>query len=216
MDFPSRLARIEERISEACRKAGRCREEVQLIAISKNFGGEAIWEAYQAGLRHFGESRLQEAIPKIEALPKDIVWHFVGRLQTNKAKRVAELFPAIHSLENERQLAEISKADHKVDCLIELNLGQETQKSGVFPSNLAGMWKTVLQFPQVRFRGLMAIGPALDDPEAMRPYFRELRRLGETVGAEWLSMGMSDNFEVAIQEGATHIRIGTALFGDRS
>jgi len=215
MDFPTRLAQIEERIANACRMVGRQRESVQLIAVSKNVEIERIRAAYDAGLRHFGESRLQEALPKIEALPGDAIWHFIGPLQSNKAKRTAERFDVIHSLENERQLAEISKSSRPVNGLIELNIAEESQKSGVFPSNLARMWKTVLQCPQVRFRGLMAIGPALDDPEAMRPYFRELRRLGETVGAEWLSMGMSGDFEVGIQEGATHIRVGSAIFGER-
>lgn len=209
------MAKLENRIAAACASSGRRREDVCLIAVSKNVGVDPIRQAYEAGQRHFGESRLQEAIPKIEALPPDAVWHFVGPLQSNKARRVAECFSAVHSLENERQLTEIAKSSHPVDGLIELNIAEEPQKSGVFPSNLARMWKTVLQCPQVRLRGLMAIGPASDDPEAMRPYFREVNRLGKIVGAEWLSMGMSGDFEVAIQEGATHIRVGTALFGER-
>lgn len=216
MDIASRLNRIRERIEVAAHSVGRDSTAVTLIAVSKTVGIDAIREAYDAGQRHFGESRLQEAMPKIEALPGDIVWHFVGTLQSNKAKRVAERFDVIHTLESESQLREIGKAGRVVDGLIEVNIANEPQKSGISVKNLEAFANSGLQYPSVHLRGLMTIGPPNLDPEAMRPFFRDLRTLGERIGGQWLSMGMSDDFEVAIQEGATHVRVGTAIFGSRS
>ena len=160
-------------------------------------------------------NRLQEAIPKIEALPGDITWHYIGKLQSNKAKKAAQYFPDIHTLETEGQLKEIEKQSNQASGLIELNLSSEAQKSGISGKMLDDFHTAVLECNHVRFRGLMTVGPNLEDPEGMRPYFKELRRLGEQVGAEWLSMGMSGDFEVAIQEGATHVRVGSAIFGSR-
>lgn len=216
MDIASRLERIRGRIEIAARSVGRDPAEVTLVGVSKTVGIDAIREAYDAGQRHFGESRLQEALPKIEALPSDIVWHFVGTLQSNKAKRVAQQFGVIHTLESESQLKEMAKAGRDVDGLIEVNIADEPQKSGISVKNLEAFANSGLQYPSVHLRGLMTIGPPLRDPEAMRPFFRELRALGERVGGQWLSMGMSDDFDVAIQEGATHVRVGTAIFGSRS
>jgi pyridoxal phosphate enzyme (YggS family) len=183
--------------------------------VTKSVPVDQIQAAYDLGLRHFGESKLQEAIPKIEALPRDIVWHFIGKLQSNKAKKVAQLFSVIHALDSENQLREIEKGRQNVEGLIEVNIADEPQKSGISTESLDEYVKAVLQCHHVRFRGLMTIGPNLHDPEHMRPYFIRLRKLGEQVGAEWLSMGMSADFDVAIQEGATHIRVGSALFGER-
>lgn len=216
MDIASRLNRIRGQIEIAARSVGREPEDVTLIAVSKTVGIEAIREAYDAGQRHFGESRLQEAMPKTEALPDDIVWHFVGTLQSNKAKRAAQLFDVIHTLESESQLREIAKAGRDIDGLIEVNIADEPQKSGISVKNLEAFANSGLQYPSVHLRGLMTIGPPLLDPEAMRPFFRELRKLGDGIGGQWLSMGMSDDFDVAIQEGATHVRVGTAIFGSRS
>lgn len=216
MSFRERLAEIEDRINSACHAAGRRREEVTLVAVSKTFPCESIRKAYEAGLRVFGESKLQEAVPKVEALPKDIDWHFVGKLQSNKARKAAELFRVIHSIESESQLKELAKGNAEVDVLIEVNIAREPQKSGILPAHLDRFIETVLQCPRVQLKGLMTIGPALQNAEEMRPYFRALRQLGEEAGTEWLSMGMSSDFDVAIQEGATHIRVGTALFGERA
>lgn len=216
MDIASRLDRIRERIEIAARSVGRDPSEVTLIAVSKTVDVEAIQSAYDVGQRHFGESRLQEALPKIEALPTDIVWHFIGKLQSNKAKRAAMSFAVIHTLESDSQLRELAKAGREVDGLIEVNIADEPQKSGISAKNLEAFANSGLQYPSVHLRGLMTIGPPLQDPEAMRPFFRELRMLGERIGGQWLSMGMSDDFEVAIQEGATHVRVGTAIFGSRS
>jgi len=216
VDIASRLDRIRERIEIAARSVGRDPSEVTLIAVSKTVDVEAIQSAYDVGQRHFGESRLQEALPKIEALPTDIVWHFIGKLQSNKAKRAAMSFAVIHTLESDSQLRELAKAGREVDGLIEVNIADEPQKSGISAKNLEAFANSGLQYPSVHLRGLMTIGPPLQDPEAMRPFFRELRMLGERIGGQWLSMGMSDDFEVAIQEGATHVRVGTAIFGSRS
>ena len=209
------LSSIQIRIERACEQSDRDPASVTLIAVTKTVSFERIHEAYDLGLRHFGESRLQEALPKIEALPKDIVWHFIGKLQSNKAKRAAEHFPVIHSLDSENQLREIEKAGKPVDGCIQVNIANEPQKTGISAESIDAFKGLVIQSHHVRFRGLMTIGPNLDDPEQMRPYFRRLRELGEQVGAEWLSMGMSGDFDVAVQEGATHIRVGSALFGER-
>lgn len=172
--------------------------------------------AYEAGHRHFGESRLQEALSKIEALPRDCVWHFVGTLQSNKAKRVGGAFAVVHTIDREVQLKELAKAGRELDVLIEVNVGREQQKSGVLPEDVEAFAKTVLQYEDIRMRGLMGIGPLNPNAELMRPFFRELRALNERIGGQWLSMGMSNDFEVAIQEGSSHVRVGTALFGARN
>jgi PLP dependent protein len=183
--------------------------------VSKTFPINAIREAYDAGQRHFGESKLQEALPKIEALPPDITWHFIGKLQSNKARKAAEVFDVIHSLENERQLQELSRGSRRITGLVEVNIAEEVQKSGVLPAEVAHFWKKVLQCEQVHPKGLMTIGPANLSSEAIRPFFRTMRELLQLMGGEWLSMGMSHDFDVALQEGATHIRVGTAIFGSR-
>ena len=187
---------------------------VTLIAVSKTHPADSIRAMYDLGHRVFGESRLQEAIPKIEALPGDIEWHFIGKLQSNKAKKATEYFRAIHTIESESQLKELAKG-RPIDGLVEVNIGEEPQKSGIAPEMLDDFLKIVLQYDQVKFRGLMAIGPAHPNAEAMRPYFQRMFRLNERVQGEWLSIGMSQDFDVAIQEGATHVRVGTALFGER-
>ncbi len=215
MGIRARLEQLNRQIEDASRDAGR-EGDVTLIAVSKNFPVEAIQEAYDSGQRHFGESRLQEALPKIEVLPKDIVWHFVGKLQSNKAKKIAERFDVIHTLENERQVAEIAKTGRKIQGFIEVNIAEEAQKSGIFPRQLDEVTQFVLDCPYIQLCGLMTVGPAQPNAEAMRPYFAEMRRLAKERNLSQLSMGMSNDFDVAIQEGATHVRIGTALFGARN
>jgi PLP dependent protein len=210
------LSRIQDDIKASCALAGRNPGEVTLIAVTKTVPIEAIQEAYEAGHRHFGESRLQEAQPKIETLPSDIVWHFIGHLQSNKAKKVAQLFKVIHTLDSESQLKEISKAETQIEGFIEVNIAKESQKAGLSPDSLDEFKAIVLNYPQVHLTGLMTIGPALDDPELSRRYFRELRNHAKRLGVNKLSMGMSQDFDVAIQEGATHVRVGSAIFGSRA
>lgn len=195
---------------------GRDPAEVTLIAVTKTVPVEVIRMAYDLGHRDFGENRVQEAIPKIAALPNDIRWHFIGTLQSNKARRVGTHFAVVHTLESESQLVELTKAGKVIDGLIEVNIGSEAQKSGILSTELPKFSKIVVQYPLVRLRGLMTVGPVHPNAELMRPFFRELRELGERIGGAWLSMGMSNNFEVAIQEGSTHVRVGSALFGARS
>lgn len=215
MTLADRLDHLESRIQAACASVGRPRDSVTLIAVSKTVPIETIAEAYGLGLRDFGESKLQEALPKIEALPKDIRWHFIGKLQSNKARRAAQACQVIHTLESEAQLKEMSKITGTVDGLIEVNIGEEPQKSGVLPGELDRFWARTLDCLAIRLRGLMAIGPDTEDLEQTRRLFAQMRLLNERLGGQWLSIGMSGDFEVAIQEGASHVRVGTALFGAR-
>jgi PLP dependent protein len=209
------LRAVQERIVRAAESCGRDPATITLIAVSKTVPIEKIREAYDQGQRHFGESRLQEAIPKIESLPNDIVWHFIGKLQSNKAKRAAQLFDVIHTLESEAQMKEIAKAGRRIDGLIEVNIGDESQKSGVSLDALANFHEIVLRYELVNLRGLMSVGPAHPNAELMRPYFQAVAEANRRMSGDWLSLGMSNDFEVAIQEGSTHIRVGSALFGAR-
>lgn len=215
MPIARNLSLINQRIASACESVGRNPSEITLIAVSKTFTFDDIQEAYDAGHRHFGESRLQEAQPKIEALPTDIVWHFIGTLQSNKAKKIAQLFPVIHTIDSESKLKEISKAERLIEGFIEVNIANEPQKAGISPDSLDVFGQTVLSYSQVHLTGLMTIGPTVSDPEQSRLYFRQLRNHAHRLGVEKLSMGMSQDFDVAIQEGATHIRVGSAIFGKR-
>lgn len=207
-----RWERVKASVEAVASRAGR---EVTLVAISKTHSVEAIRTLYEAGQRHFGESRLQEAVGKIEVLPNDIVWHFVGQLQSNKARRISGLFDVVQTISNERQLIELSKGPKPIDVLIEVNIANEPQKGGISPENVVPFAQKVLQYSHANLRGLMTIGPMRENSEEMRPFFRELRLLNERIGGEWLSMGMSADYEVAIQEGSTHVRVGTAIFGER-
>lgn len=211
----SRLREIEDSIAEAARSVGRGPEEVTLVAVSKTVPVAKMLAAYELGVRHFGESRLQEALPKVREMPGDVTWHFIGRLQSNKARKVAETFDVVHSLDSPGQLREIAKAGRTIDGLVEVNVSGEEQKGGVSPLALDAALFDLAQCLNVRWRGLMAIGPLTPDPALRREAFRRLADAGRRVGAEWLSMGMSDDYRAAIQEGATHVRIGSALFGER-
>lgn len=209
------LRGIERRIEAACKKAGRDRSEITLIAVTKTVPVETIQIAYDLGLRCFGENRYQEADAKIERLPKDIKWHFIGTLQSNKAKRIAERFSAVHTIASLSHIREIAKSPKTIDGLVEVNIAKEPQKAGVETEGVDEIVRQVLYCSSIAFRGLMTVGPFHFEPEAMRPFFRRMRELNERVGGQWLSMGMSNDFDVAIQEGATHIRVGTLLFGAR-
>lgn len=215
MSVSSNLRDVRDRIRVASDAAHRDPDQITLIAVSKTQPIELIKEAYDAGQRHFGESRLQEAQSKIESMPEDVVWHFIGTLQSNKAKKIASLFSVIHTFCKEDHIREADKANRQVEALIEVNIAREPQKAGISPEELDEYHRKVIQSSYVKFRGLMTIGPAMVEAEQERAYFGELRRLGGLVGADWLSMGMSGDFEVAIQEGSTHVRVGTAIFGSR-
>jgi len=226
MSYCDRLNRVEERIERACKRVGRRREEVTLLGASKTVPPEVIKEFFNCGLRTFGENRVQEFLKKYEVL-KDlpIDWHFIGRLQTNKVKYLMGKVSLIHSLDRIHLADEIQKRAEKAelvqDVLIEVNLGGEETKGGVPPEGLKGLLEYVLGKENLKVKGLMTIPPYLEDPEEVRPYFSKLRKLKEEMEREFginlphLSMGMSHDFEIAIEEGATIVRVGTLLFGER-
>ena len=212
----TRFAVVKERIARACDACGRDPASVTLVAVSKTVPRDLVQAAYDLGQRHFGESRWKEAQTKVHALPEDCFWHFIGRLQSNKALVVGRTFDVIHTLENERQLEQLDQLDQQIDGMVQVNLGREAQKSGVFAEDLDDVVRSVSKHGQVRFRGLMTIGPAEASPEETRRIFRKLAEHNRRLGGDWLSMGMSHDLELAVQEGSTHIRVGTALFGDRA
>jgi pyridoxal phosphate enzyme (YggS family) len=215
MNVRERLAVVCERMNRAAESVNRDSSSITLIAVSKTQPTEAIRELYDLGVRDFGESKLQEAIPKIEALPSDIVWHFIGHLQSNKAKRCAEYFPVVHSISSESQLREIDKGHRSVHGFLEINIAHEEKKSGIDLNSIDQFLSVALQYKQTNLRGLMTVGPNVQDATAMRPYFRSIADAATRIGLPWISMGMSSDFEVGIQEGATHVRVGSALFGAR-
>ena len=221
-----RLDFVEEKILKACERAKRKREEVLLLGASKSVPAERLRDFFQCGLRVFGENRVQEFLKKWESL-KDlpIDWHFIGRLQSNKVKYIIDKVSLIHSLDRQSILEELSKRAENIgkvqEVLIEVNVGGEETKGGVEPSNLKGFFEVCLKAKGIKVTGLMCIPPYREDPEEVRPYFAMLRKLRDELEEEFkvrlthLSMGMSHDFEVAIEEGATIVRIGTLLFGSR-
>jgi len=218
MVLRQRIAQVEERIERAAARAGRRRDEITLVAITKRFGVETIREAYLAGLRHFGENYVQEFESKAPDLADlaEARFHFVGHLQSNKTRRAAELFHVIETVDSEKLARRINDIGTLIDVMLEVKLSPEQAKSGVAPDELTALVEAVRACPNLRLAGLMTMPPWSEDAEASRPYFQRLRALAEHHGLACLSMGMSQDFEVAIEEGATHIRVGTALFGPRS
>ena len=221
------LSILRGRIAAASARAGRDPREVKLVAVSKNIDVERIVLAVEAGVRDFGENRVQEAAEKIPRVHADVTWHFVGHLQRNKAKEAVELFSLIHSLDSIRLARELDRrcemADSTIDLLLQVNISGETTKFGVPPEMARDVLLEIARYERLRVRGLMVIAPYSDNPEDARPWFsqarqlmRELGRLSiSNVSMDELSMGMSGDYEVAIEEGATIIRVGTAIFGER-
>jgi pyridoxal phosphate enzyme (YggS family) len=213
-----RAREIARRVELAARRAGRPPSAVTLVAASKSQPPAALAEAFAAGIRVFGENRVQEAEPKIAALPGPR-WHFIGRLQRNKARRAVELFELIHSVDSVRlaeALARLGEERGRPVCvLVEVNLGGEATKGGFEVDELPEALAALAGRPGLEVQGLMTIPPPVDDPEQSRPFFRRLAELARRHDLPQLSMGMSDDFEVAIEEGATFVRVGTALFGER-
>ena len=211
---------MRERIARACQRAGREPGSVTLVAVSKGQPVEAIRAAYAAGLRHFGENRIQEAVPKIEAAEGtgvEATWHLVGHLQSNKAKTAALAFDVVHSVDSARLLARLDgAAPAPRDVLLQVNVTAEPQKQGVAPGEVEALVETAREAANLRLRGLMTIAPMATDPEDVRPVFRDLRDLADRFALTELSMGMTDDFEVAIEEGATLVRVGRAIFGERT
>ncbi len=221
--------RIMEEIEKACQRAGRRPEEVRLLAATKTRTPDEIREAYSIGIRLFGENRVQEAREKIPQL-KDLEgaeWHMIGHLQTNKVKYAVELFNCIETLDRKELVDELLKRMERkgvesMKLLVEVKLSPEESKHGCSPEKVEELLEYTLQFPQLKVLGFMTVPPYLENPEEVRPFFRELRqvrdRMERVFGREFpeLSMGMSHDFPVAVEEGATIVRIGTALFGPRS
>ncbi len=225
--MPERLARIRARIESAAERAGRPSGSVTLMGVSKTQPASAVAEAFQAGLRVFGENRVQEGLAKARELPLEIEWHLIGPLQSNKVRAALDLFHTIHSIDRlsiaEAVEREAAKRGIAVTGFLEVNLGSEETKHGFPAEDLAETVRPLAAYRHLRIAGLMAIPPLGRAAEESRPWFRRLRALRDELAANpawagfpgWLSMGMSDDFEVAIEEGATHVRVGTALFGPR-
>jgi PLP dependent protein len=216
-----RLNQVEERIHIAVARAGRSRSEVTLIAVTKKFPANVTLEAYALGLRHFGENYVQEFETKHPALASltspgaDAVFHLIGHLQSNKTRIAAELFQVIETVDSEKLARRLDQAGTPLEVMIEVKLSEEESKAGVAPEALPALIEAIRACPNLRLSGLMTMPPWSDEPEQTRPYFRKLAALARTHSLPKLSMGMSHDLEAAIEEGATHIRIGTALFGPR-
>ncbi len=232
MSIAANILSAQERIAAAARRAGRNTADIALMAVSKTQPPERIREAYYAGQRLFGENRVQEFAAKSEALREldAAEWHMIGHLQTNKAAKTAELFRAVDSVDSLKLAEKLDAAarnlGRKLDVLVEINVGGEEAKSGVAPDSQE-LEELLLAAPRLEglaFRGLMTVPPFTVDPEGARPYFRKLCELRDALGAralpavnmDQLSMGMSHDFEVAVEEGSTCVRVGTAIFGERA
>lgn len=221
--FADRLKIVEERIANACIHAGRPRESVRLLAVSKTKPPEAVREAVEAGLHSFGENRVQEASSKISMCPGGLEWHLIGHLQTNKAKQAAQLFQMVHSVDSLKLLTALdTHARTTLPVLLQVNVAGEAAKFGMRPDEVADVIEAANQMKNVEVHGLMTIPPFSPDPEKTRVHFAALRTLRDQLQEETgtplpeLSMGMSHDLEIAIQEGSTWVRIGTDLFGGRN
>lgn len=213
-----RLEQVEQRIESAARRAGRARSDVNLIAVTKKFPPDVIRQAFELGLRRFGENYVQEFEVKHPALA-DLAgaeFHFIGHLQSNKTRVAADLFQVIETVDSEKIARRLDQAGRPLEVMIEVKLSGEEAKSGAAPETLPALIAAIRACGNLRLTGLMTMPPWSDDQEQTRPYFRRLAELGRTHGLPKLSMGMSHDFEAAIEEGATHIRVGTALFGPRA
>ena len=221
------LSKVMERIARAARRAGRDPDDVVLIAASKGIEVDRLKEGLSAGIRVFGESKVQEAMPKLQVLGKEAEWHFIGHLQSNKVKYVVGAFTLIHSVDSIELSEEINSRAEKMgmiqNFLLEVNVSGEKGKFGVMPDNVIAITNALSGLKYISLKGFMTIPPYSDDPEDARPYFRILREIRDkarqtgifTDDCGELSMGMSDDFETAIEEGATMVRVGTAIFGTR-
>lgn len=218
---------VQENIDASCKKAGRERKDVQLIAVSKTKPIEKLSQLYEHGCRDFGENKVQELVEKYEALPKDIRWHMIGHLQRNKVKYIVDKVFLIHSVDSLRLAEEISKEACKknvtVNILIEVNVAQEETKFGLKAEETAELIRQISALPGICVKGLMTIAPYVENAEENRQYFRKLKQLSvdimhkniDNISMGSLSMGMSGDYLVAVEEGATYVRVGTSIFGER-
>lgn len=226
MTVSQNLARVRDTIGKTCERCGRDGNEVMLVAVCKNVSAEMVAEAAAAGHRYFGENRVQEARDKIPLTPPELTWHMVGTLQKNKAKDAVKLFSWIHSVDSLDLARAIDKraalAGRKMNVLIEVKLSPENSKFGVLPEDAENLVGEILSMEHLSVRGLMTIPPYSPEPEDSRPYFKKLKIIKEEIGKklgladfDQLSMGMSADYDIAIEEGATMVRVGTAIFGPR-
>ncbi|HEX3580934.1 MAG TPA: YggS family pyridoxal phosphate-dependent enzyme [Thermoanaerobaculia bacterium] len=215
-EIAAHLAAVNARIEAACMKAGRKREEVTLVAVSKTFPAEAVTNAIAAGATHVGENKVQEAREKKPLVQGNARWHLIGHLQSNKAKDAVRLFDVIETVDSVELAEKLGKAalaiGKKQEILIQVNVGREEQKSGADPTDVPALAREMAGIDGISLRGLMAIPPFDQEP---RPYFRSMRELQQRTGVAELSMGMSEDFEIAIEEGSTIVRVGRAIFGAR-
>ena len=222
------LAQVEENIEKACKKAGRDRSEVTLIAVSKTKPVSMLQEIYDENIRHFGENKVQELCDKIEQLPEDIHWHMIGHLQRNKVKYIVGKVDLIHSEDTYRLAEEINiqakKKNVIVPILVEVNIAEEESKFGISKEDAILLVEEISHLENVRIKGLMTIAPYVENPEDNRQYFQKIKQLSvditnkniDNVSMEILSMGMTGDYMVAIEEGATMVRVGTGIFGERN
>ncbi len=222
------LKKVEDNVDAACRKAGRSRDEVTLIAVSKTKPVEMLSTIYNQGIRDFGENKVQEMCDKMEQLPSDIRWHMIGHLQTNKVKYIVGHTTLIHSVDSLHLAKEIEKQAEKkdvtVDILVEVNIAEEESKFGIHKEETYELVRQIAALPHVHICGLMTIAPYVENPEDNRMYFRGIRQLSvdiaeqniDNVDMDVLSMGMTGDYMVAIEEGATIVRVGTGIFGERN
>ncbi len=218
MSIRDNIAAVEERIARACERAGRAREDVMLVAVSKTFPAEFVDEAIAAGVTDIGENRVQEARDKKPLVRGGVRWHLIGHLQTNKAKDAVKLFDVIEAIDSfdlAEKLARAAEGQGKtIDVMLQVNIGDEPQKSGLARGEVDVVARQIAGLASLRLIGLMAI-PPVGTPDESRPYFRELRSMRDALGLKELSMGMSEDFEAAIEEGSTMVRVGRAIFGSR-
>lgn len=227
MAIEDNINSVKQRLENACHKVGRDANEVILVAVSKTIPSAKIKNAVEYGIAHIGENRVQEAEHKFEQLGKIAVWHLVGHLQTNKVKKALQIFDFIHSVDSFHLAQEISKhalqLERTVECLVEVNTSGEASKYGIQPDDTLDLIRKISLLPAIQIKGLMTIGAFLPDPEDVRACFKLLRELRDTVQSyklqnvemKYLSMGMTNDFEVAIEEGANMVRVGRAIFGER-
>ena len=220
------LKEVNGKISNACKRSGRAVSSVQLIAVSKTFSSEFVRSASEAGQRVFGESKLQEAEPKIAALPDSLCWHFIGRVQRNKVRKLLENFQVIHAIDSFRLASYVGEVSQELGLFpkvfLQVNIGREESKGGFEPDVLLAEMEALMKIKRLEIIGLMCIPPAGPNSESARPWFFSLRQMRDALETAFginlpsLSMGMSGDYEIAIEEGATHVRVGSAIFGKRS
>lgn len=222
------IQEVQSHIADACKRSGRDISEVTLIAVSKTKPVEAIYEAMACGMTEFGENKVQEMCDKIEVIKEPLNWHLIGHLQTNKVKYIIDKACLVHSVDSyhlaEKIQTEAAKRNAQVDILVQVNVANETTKFGLSSDETIEMVEQISKLPNLHIQGLMTIAPFVDDPEDNREIFREMKQLSvdikakniDNVNMKILSMGMTGDYEVAIEEGATHVRVGTGIFGERN